>query len=73
MEKLFISFSKCFLLDNAKEGLEELKKEAGKQSGKYQKKASRFSKKLKKDAQKLGFDVDFESFCSMLQNYVNIV
>jgi len=72
MEKLFISFSKCFLLDNAKEGLEELKKEAGKQSGKYQKKASRFSKKLKKDAQKLGFDVDFESFCSMLQNYVNI-
>ena len=49
MEKLFISFSKYFLLDNAKETLEELKKEAGKQSGKYQKKASRFTKKLKKD------------------------
>ncbi len=72
MEKLFISFSKYFLLDNAKETLEELKKEAGKQSGKYQKKASRFTKKLKKDAQRLGFDVDFDSFCTMLQNYVNI-
>ena len=31
-----------------------------------------FTKKLKKDAQRLGFDVDFDSFCTMLQNYVNI-
>ncbi len=72
MEKLFISFSKYFLLDGTKEELEELKKEAGKNSGKYQKKASRYAKKLKKENQKLGFDVDFESFCTMLQNYVNI-
>ena len=72
MEKLFISFSKYFLLDGSKEELEALKKEAGRNSGRYQRKASRFSKKLKKDVQKLGFDVDFESFCNMLENYVNI-
>ena len=72
MEKLFVSFSKYFLLGGTKEELENLKKQAGKMSGKYQKKASRFSKKLKKELEKMGFDPDFESFCSMLENYVNI-
>lgn len=72
MEKLFVSFSKYFLLGGTDEELNILKKEAGKMSGKYQKKASRFSKKLKKEIEKMGFEPDFESFCSMLENYVNI-
>lgn len=35
------------------------------------KKAHKYLKKLKKETHKIGYDIDFESFCNLLENYIS--
>jgi len=53
--------------------LEELKEETGDNFKEYQKKAIKYVKNLRRKANKLGFDTDFESFCNCLEKYINIL
>lgn len=71
MEELFRKFCHCYIAEGTKEELEELKKIAKKDFAIYQKKALKFVKNLKRKTQKLGFNTDFESFCNMLEDYIN--
>lgn len=70
MEETFRKFCHYFLTDGSKEELEQLKKETGKKFNEYKKKTNKFVKNLKRKTAKLGYGTDFESFCSLLEEYI---
>ncbi len=72
MEELFRKFCYFFISNGSKEELEKLKKEAGKGFNEYKKKTNKFVKNLKRKTAKLGYNIDFESFCSLLEEYIAI-
>lgn len=71
MEELFRKFCYYYATDDKTISLEELKKEYPKDFKKYQKKAQKYIKSIKKSSQKLGYKTDFESFCNLLEEYIN--
>jgi len=72
MEELFRKFCNYYITDNSVGGLEDLQKLAGKNFDEYKKKTTKFVKNLKKKTAKLGYGIDFESFCALLEKYITI-
>ncbi len=70
MEELFSKFCRYYILKGTAEELEELKKLSKDNFKDYQKKALKYAKNLRHKTNKMGFDTDFESFCNMLENYI---
>ena len=70
MEETFRKFCYYFITDGPKEELEELKKITGKKFNEYKKKTNKFVKNLKRKTSRLGYDIDFESFCNLLEEYI---
>lgn len=71
MEELFRKFCYYYTIEDNTISQEELQKEAKEEYKTYQKKAQKYAKNLKRKAQKLGYKTDFESFCNMLEDYIN--
>lgn len=71
MEELFAKFCRYYVLNGTEEEYQELVNLSGPNFKEYQKKALKFSKNLKRKTQKMGFNIDFESFCNMLEDYIN--
>lgn len=72
MEEMFKKFCRYYVVGDDEKILEELKEETGDNFKEYQKKAIKYVKNLRRKANKLGFDTDFESFCNCLEKYINI-
>lgn len=71
MEELFRKFCCYYNTKDHTITLDELRQEAGKNFKKYQKKAQKYIKTLQKKTAKLGYKTDFESFCNLLEKYIN--
>ncbi len=70
MEETFRKFCYYFITNGPKEELDELKKLTGKKFNEYKKKTNKFVKNLKRKTSRLGYDIDFESFCNLLEEYI---
>lgn len=71
MEELFRKFCYYYTVEDNTISKEELQEQAKENFKLYQKKAQKYAKNLKRKAQKLGYKTDFESFCELLENYIN--
>lgn len=71
MEELFTKFCRYYVFNGTEEEYQELVNLSGNKLREYQKKAQKFAKNLKRKTQKMGFNTDFESFCNMLEDYIN--
>ena len=71
MEETFRKFCYYFITNGPKEELEKLKEWTGKDFNEYKKKTNKFVKNLKRKTAKLGYDIDFDSFCSLLEEYIS--
>ncbi|HAB67440.1 MAG TPA: hypothetical protein DCE23_08745, partial [Firmicutes bacterium] len=71
MEETFRKFCVFYAAEKDEKYLEELKQEAKENTEEYQKKALKFVKNLKYKAKKLGYNIDFESFCNLLEEYIS--
>ncbi len=70
MEETFRKFCYYFITNGPKEELEKLKQETGKKFNDYKKKTNKFVKNLKRKTARLGYDIDFDSFCALLEEYI---
>lgn len=71
MEELFCKYCAYYISgNNNEEELNHLNKEAQDKAKEYQKKTSKFVKNLRHKANKLGYGIDFESFCTLLEEYI---
>lgn len=70
MEELFSKFCRYYVLKGTEEELEELKELSKDKFKEYQKKALKYAKNLRHKTSKMGFGTDFESFCNMLEDYI---
>lgn len=70
MEETFRKFCVFYAAEKDEKYLEELKQEAKENTEEYQK-ALKFVKNLKYKAKKLGYNIDFESFCNLLEEYIS--
>ncbi len=71
MEELFCKYCAYYISGkNNEEELERLNKEAKENAKEYQKKTLKFVKNLRHKANKLSYDIDFESFCALLEDYI---
>ncbi len=71
MEELFRKYCVFYASNGSKEELESLNNEAGEKAGIYQKKSLKFIKNLRHKVKKIGYDIDFESFCNLLEEYIS--
>ena len=71
MDTLFRKFCQYYLTNNNQEELEKLKELAKDNFANIDKKARKFIEKLKEKTNKLGYGTDFESFCELLEFYIN--
>lgn len=70
MEETFRKYCVYYATDKTEEYLEQLKEETKDNVEEYQKKAIKFVKNLRHKAGKLGYEIDFESFCNLLEEYI---
>lgn len=71
MEECFRRFCHYYIVDEDEKVLEDLKSETKDEFKEINKKAIKYVKNLRRKAGKLGFGVDFESFCNCLEEYIN--
>lgn len=59
------------IITNDKKGLNNIKKSLKDNFDDYQKKALKFIKNLRHKTKKYGYNIDFDSFCKLLEEYIN--
>ncbi len=69
MEKIFKDLCNYYIEDNQEE-IKKIEEELAENFPDYQKKAQKFIKNLKHKTKKMGYGIDFESFCNLLENYI---
>ena len=69
MEKIFKDLCNYYIEDNQEE-IKKIEQELTDKFPDYQKKALKFIKNLKHKTKRLGYGIDFESFCDLLENYI---
>lgn len=70
MEELFRKFCVFYATDGQEDILKQLNEEAKDNAETYQKKAIKFVKNLRHKSNKLGYGIDFDSFCNLLEEYI---
>ena len=70
MEKIFKDLC-IYYINNNQEGIKKTEEELKDKFPDYQKKALKFLKNIKHKVKKMGYEVNFESFCKFLENYIN--
>lgn len=70
MEEQFCKLCHSIINNDTKE-YNKIKEKLKDNFDEYQKKAIKFIKNLRHKTKKYGFSVDFESFCNMLEDYIN--
>jgi len=70
MQKVFRKFCQYYINNDKTLEFKKLKKQI-ENMDEYQNKIQKYLKKLKEKANKLGYDLDFESFCNLLEEYIN--
>ena len=71
MDNIFRKFCHYYLTDRSKKALEELQELAQDEFEEYEQETQKFLKELATSLKKLGYRIDFESFCDLLEEYIN--
>lgn len=71
MDNIFRKFCHYYLTDKSPKLLDELHEIAQDEFEDYEKEVKEFINNLQKSLKKLGYSIDFESFCNLLEEYIN--
>ncbi len=71
MDNIFRKFCHYYITDKDPKLLEELRELAQDEFEDYEVETKQFVENLQKSLKRLGYKIDFESFCSLLEEYIN--
>ena len=71
MDNIFRKFCHYYITDKDPKLLEELRELAQDEFDDYDIEVKEFINKLQKSLKRLGYSIDFESFCNLLEEYIN--
>lgn len=71
MDNIFRKFCQYYITEKNEKELNELREMAQDEFEEYQEETSKFIEDLKHSLTELGYELDFESFCNLLEEYIN--
>ena len=71
MDNIFRKFCQYYITDKNEKVLNELREMAQDEFEEYQEETYKFIEELKHSLRELGYSLDFESFCNLLEEYIN--
>ena len=71
MDNIFRKFCQYYIIDKNPKLLEELQELAQDEFEDYENETKQYIDTLQKALKKLGYSIDFESFCNLLEEYIN--
>ena len=71
MDNIFRKFCQYYTTDKNEKVLNELREMAQDEFEDYQEETKKFIEDLKHSLRELGYQLDFESFCNLLEEYIN--
>ena len=71
MDNIFRKFCQYYITDKEPKLLEELHELAQDEFDDYDIEVKEFLNSLQKSLKRLGYSIDFESFCNLLEEYIN--